>query len=228
MDKTSQNQNTPAKPAGSNRAAAEIFDWVQTFCQALFAVVFIFTFLFRFVTVDGHSMDMTLADGDRLIISNIGYTPTRGDIVVIHDTESRYLSAAVCSRPSKGRSSSVLSQRQAKRSLSIMKTGRSRLSIPTEMSMPLKSRMSTIRLTIQVEISACLTEDLTCRSLRAMSSRKTGTSCRDAFRSALSIRVQSVSWNRIPCRRAAYSSAAITATIPLTAAMSATSTSARF
>lgn len=91
MDKTSQNQNTPAKPAGSNRAAAEIFDWVQTFCQALFAVVFIFTFLFRFVTVDGHSMDMTLADGDRLIISNIGYTPARGDIVVIHDTESQVL-----------------------------------------------------------------------------------------------------------------------------------------
>ena len=36
-------------------------------------------------------MDMTLADGDRLIISNIGYTPTRGDIVVIHDTESQVL-----------------------------------------------------------------------------------------------------------------------------------------
>ena len=76
------------KPTGKNRARAEIFDWVQTFCQALFAVVFIFTFLFRFVTVDGHSMDRTLADKDRLIISNIGYTPERGDIVVIHDPEA--------------------------------------------------------------------------------------------------------------------------------------------
>lgn len=76
------------KPTGQNRVRAEIFDWVQTFCQALFAVVFIFTFLFRFVTVDGHSMDRTLADKDRLIISDIGYTPERGDIVVIHDPDA--------------------------------------------------------------------------------------------------------------------------------------------
>lgn len=60
----------------------------QTFAQALFAVVIIFTFFFRFVTVDGHSMDNTLSNGDRLIISEINYTPERGDIVVIHDMEA--------------------------------------------------------------------------------------------------------------------------------------------
>lgn len=81
-------ESETVKPTGKNRIRAEVFDWVQTFCQALFAVVFIFTFLFRFVTVDGHSMDRTLADQDRLIISSIGYTPKRGDIVVVHDTEA--------------------------------------------------------------------------------------------------------------------------------------------
>ena len=79
----------PAKLTGKALALSEIFDWVQTFCQALFAVVLLFTFFFRFVTVDGHSMDKTLADRDRLIISGIAYTPERGDIVVIHATESQ-------------------------------------------------------------------------------------------------------------------------------------------
>ncbi len=74
--------------SGKEKTVREIFEWVLTFCQALFAVVIVFTFFFRFVTVDGHSMDMTLAHGDRLIISDVGYTPERGDIVVIHDLEA--------------------------------------------------------------------------------------------------------------------------------------------
>lgn len=66
----------------------ETFDWTQTFCQALFFVVLVFTFLFRFVTVNGESMTNTLQNADRLIICDVGYTPQRGDIVVIHDTEA--------------------------------------------------------------------------------------------------------------------------------------------
>lgn len=66
--------------------AQEIFDWVETFCIALTAVVLIFTFLCRFVTVDGNSMNETLHDKDRLIISDMYYTPKTGDIVVVHDT----------------------------------------------------------------------------------------------------------------------------------------------
>lgn len=87
--KRKENGEKTEKLKGKAFWAAETFDWVQTFCQALFAVIFLFTFFFRFVTVDGHSMDMTLADRDRLIISNVAYTPERGDIVVIHDTESQ-------------------------------------------------------------------------------------------------------------------------------------------
>ena len=84
-----------ASPSRAARFAAETFDWVQTFCQALFAVVILFTFLFRFVTVDGHSMDETLADRDRLVISDIAYTPERGDIVVIHDTETEIVQPVI-------------------------------------------------------------------------------------------------------------------------------------
>ena len=62
-----------------------IFEWVETFCLALLGVVIVFTFICRFVTVDGQSMEKTLSHGDRLIISNLFYTPKIGDIVVLQD-----------------------------------------------------------------------------------------------------------------------------------------------
>ena len=49
-----------------------------------FAVVFlIFGVLIRVVTVDGNSMNPTLHNNDRLVISKLFYTPKQGDIVVL-------------------------------------------------------------------------------------------------------------------------------------------------
>lgn len=61
----------------------ELYEWVETFLIALAAVVIIFTFALKFVTVSGESMLQTFQDGDRLIISDIGYTPKTGDVVVV-------------------------------------------------------------------------------------------------------------------------------------------------
>lgn len=70
----------------------EIFDWIEIFSSALLTVILLFTFIFRLVTVQGPSMEYTLHGGekaygdaasDNLIISNLFYTPKRGDIVVI-------------------------------------------------------------------------------------------------------------------------------------------------
>ena len=81
--------NTSGELSGSDKVQAEAYDWIETFCRALFAVVIIFTFFFRFVTVDGQSMNETLQHGDRLIITSTAYTPQRGDIVVVHDVETK-------------------------------------------------------------------------------------------------------------------------------------------
>ena len=62
-----------------------VFEWVETFCMALVGVVIAFTFICRFVTVVGPSMENTLHGGDRLIISNLFYTPKTGDIIVLQD-----------------------------------------------------------------------------------------------------------------------------------------------
>ena len=60
-----------------------VFDWLQCIVAALVGCVLIFTFVARTVGVVGPSMQQTLIEGDRLIISRLFYTPKYGDIIVL-------------------------------------------------------------------------------------------------------------------------------------------------
>ncbi len=60
-----------------------VFDWLDVFVHAIIAVVICFSFLFRIATIDGPSMRDTLQHGERVVITNMFYTPKAGDIVVI-------------------------------------------------------------------------------------------------------------------------------------------------
>ena len=71
--------------------AAELFDYAEMFVFAAMAVLLIFTFGLRLCTVRGPSMLQTLVDGEQLLISDIGYKPARGDILVFHQTSDIYL-----------------------------------------------------------------------------------------------------------------------------------------
>lgn len=62
---------------------AAVFDWVDSIVASVLVVVILFTFVFRVVGIVGSSMNDTLFNGDRVIISNVGYTPKQGDIVVV-------------------------------------------------------------------------------------------------------------------------------------------------
>lgn len=62
----------------------DVWEWVESIAISVTTLIFIFVFVFRIVGVDGHSMDQTLADGDRLIITSMFYTPAAGDIVVVN------------------------------------------------------------------------------------------------------------------------------------------------
>lgn len=64
-------------------SAGKWFDFVATIAGAIAVVMLILTFLFRVVTVDGHSMVPTLQDGDRLILTDFNAQYERGEIVVI-------------------------------------------------------------------------------------------------------------------------------------------------
>ena len=62
----------------------EILEWFESFVFAMLIVQLVFIFIFRIVMVDGRSMNNTLSDGDRLIMTHVNYTPQRDDIVVVN------------------------------------------------------------------------------------------------------------------------------------------------
>lgn len=62
-----------------------VWDWIKGPLLAVTIVLFIHQFLFTQFYVDGHSMDPTLATGERLIVNRLPYDfgpPRRGDIIV--------------------------------------------------------------------------------------------------------------------------------------------------
>ena len=61
----------------------EAFEWVETLLISFFVVILVFTFLLRIAEVSGDSMNPTLNNNDRLIVSYLGYTPANGDIVLV-------------------------------------------------------------------------------------------------------------------------------------------------
>lgn len=61
----------------------ECYEWMDAVVASIVVVVLLFTFVFRVVSVDGRSMLQTLQHKDKVIISNIGYEPEYGDIVVV-------------------------------------------------------------------------------------------------------------------------------------------------
>lgn len=66
--------------------AASMYDFVEMFVLAVVFVILLLTLFFRLCRVDGPSMNQTLQDGEPLIVSNLFYTPKRGDIIVFHQT----------------------------------------------------------------------------------------------------------------------------------------------
>lgn len=67
----------------SDKVKKEVFEWLDVLVTALVAVVLIFSLVFRIATIDGTSMLNTLNNGDKVIVVDCGYTPKRGDIVVV-------------------------------------------------------------------------------------------------------------------------------------------------
>ncbi len=66
------------------RPGQTLFEWAQALAVSISIIVVLFTFFARIIGVDGDSMNPTLTNGDRVIISGLFYTPKHGDIVVLH------------------------------------------------------------------------------------------------------------------------------------------------
>ena len=72
------------------RVRMELYDWLQCIVTAIICGVLIFIFLGRTIGVDGRSMLRTLQHSDRVIISNLFYTPDNGDIVVFQSPAEQF------------------------------------------------------------------------------------------------------------------------------------------
>lgn len=81
MSETSENKH--AKKNKEFSLGKEIFEWFYTIIIALAVAFAIKTFVFDIVEVEGPSMYPTLVDGDRLIVTKLGYKPQKGDIIIL-------------------------------------------------------------------------------------------------------------------------------------------------
>ena len=73
-----ENKDTEKKPS----FLSGVYDWLESIVSAIVVCILLFLFAARVVTVDGASMNPTLYDRERVVISRIHSAPKQGDIVV--------------------------------------------------------------------------------------------------------------------------------------------------
>lgn len=70
---------------------SELWDWVKSITIAFVIVLFVHQFIMNISTVEGHSMQPTLQDDERLLVDKAVYlltAPRRGEIVILKDPRS--------------------------------------------------------------------------------------------------------------------------------------------
>lgn len=78
-----ENEKQSIVVAKTDGTMSNVYDWIRCVLFAISIVVVCLTFLFRLVDVEGSSMVDTLQSNDKVIVTNLFYTPKDGDIVVI-------------------------------------------------------------------------------------------------------------------------------------------------
>lgn len=73
----------PSKLRETRSIWNEIYEWLDCAAITVLCIILCFTFFLRQVRIDGSSMEDTLYNDERVVLSNVFYTPKCGDIVVI-------------------------------------------------------------------------------------------------------------------------------------------------
>ena len=60
----------------------DTYDWIQSIVTALIICIVIFLFFVRVIDVRGDSMNPTLHDGQKMLVSGLFYKPKQGDVVI--------------------------------------------------------------------------------------------------------------------------------------------------
>ena len=78
-----ETQNTATAQEPKPVRGQGVLEWYEALISAALVLVLVFSFFFRIIQVDGSSMVPTLVNGDKLIVWGAGYTPQRGDVVIV-------------------------------------------------------------------------------------------------------------------------------------------------
>ena len=83
MDSLDTGNNKKVKSdSKAERVRMELYDWLQCLVIAIICGILIFMLVGRPIGVEGRSMFETLRHDDRVVITNLFYTPDNGDIIV--------------------------------------------------------------------------------------------------------------------------------------------------
>ena len=66
-----------------------LYELSDIFAVAMVIILVVTTFCIRVINVSGSSMEPTLHEADRLVLSSFNYTPERGDIIVSSQPNSK-------------------------------------------------------------------------------------------------------------------------------------------
>lgn len=78
-----QEFDEPTDAVSHSKATYIAFDWVKSVLVSVVLIVMIMAFVLRIVVIDGTSMENTLMNLDKAIITTFNYEPKDGDIVAI-------------------------------------------------------------------------------------------------------------------------------------------------
>lgn len=84
---TNQEEKIQQEPKKSS-FLSDVAEVLETVFVSIFVVIMLFAYVIRPVTVDGDSMRETLHNEDRLLMSDLLYTPKYGDIVIVSNEHS--------------------------------------------------------------------------------------------------------------------------------------------
>ena len=82
----------------AERSRRELYDWIESLMVALIFCVILFSFVLRLINVSGPSMNHTLFDGDKMLVSDLFYKPKAGDVVVFKNVDDNNEEKALVKR----------------------------------------------------------------------------------------------------------------------------------
>lgn len=87
MSKHSKKTESLPELSLGEKSRREIYDWIHCLSIALIICVVVFAFFIRLIDVRGTSMNPTLNNGDKMLVSGLFYSPKAGDVVVFKKDE---------------------------------------------------------------------------------------------------------------------------------------------